>query len=82
MYLSRVMQTQPKYTTHNTLCQHNNIDRVKENDKSWKSYLILTYKKINKNNLSFFNSLRVGRILYILQSDWFLERVVFYNLAH
>ena len=54
MYLSRVMQTQPKYTTHNTLCQHNNIDRVKENDKSWKSHLILTYKKIKKNNLLFF----------------------------
>ena len=50
MYLSHVMQTQPKYTPHNTLRQHNNIDRVKENDKS----LILTYKKINKNNLLFF----------------------------
>ena len=44
----------------------------------------LTKKKklVHKNiYIYFFPSLRAGGILQILQSDWFRERAVFYDLA-
>ena len=34
-----------------------------------------------KKSFYFFLSLRAGGILQILQSDWFRERAVFYDLA-
>ena len=44
-----------------------------------------TNKQTNKTKINimyyFFLSLRAGGILQILQSDWFRERAVFYDLA-
>ena len=40
-----------------------------------------TLRDLHNDSFHFFLSLRAGEILQILQSDWFRERAVFYDLA-
>ena len=44
-------------------------------------FSIISSPDVNKESY-FFPSLRAGGILQILQSDWFRERAVFYDLGH
>ena len=48
-----------------------------------KRSLLLTYSTLSRghNDAYFFPILRAGGMLQILQSDWFRERAVFYDLA-